>query len=277
MEYEVHSPDWWLRKLYADIQGRRLKLNKLSRYYDGEHDLAFASEKFLEAFGGLFDAFADNWCALVVDAVEQRLNIEGFRVGGQGQSADDAAWRIWQANQLDAQSQLAHTEALLSGASYVTVWYGKEERTPEITVEHPAMAIVDLDPRRPRHRRAALRIYVDDHGFERAELFLPDGVYAFRSRSARSDHYTPAQSVLWEPDTTAELAEAGADRNGFIPNPLGVVPMVELTNRPRLRQSRRLGILARSEIAQVIPLQDAVNKMMADMLVSSEAAAYPQR
>lgn len=277
MDTEVHSPEWWLKKLYAEIQGRRNKLNKLARYYDGEHDLAFASEKFLEAFGGLFDAFADNWCALVVDAVEQRLNIEGFRVGGAGAGADADAWRIWQANQLDAQSQLAHTEALLSGASYVTVWYGDEEGMPEITVEHPAMAIVDLDPRRPRHRRAALRCYVDDWGYERAELFLPDGIYAFRSRSTRTDYYSPAMSSTWEPDRSAELAAAGADENGFIPNPLGVVPMVELTNRPRLKPSRRLGILARSEIAQVIPIQDSVNKMIADMIVSSEAAAYPQR
>jgi PAS domain-containing protein len=31
------------------------------------------SRKFLDAFGGLFHAFADNWCPIVVGAVEERI------------------------------------------------------------------------------------------------------------------------------------------------------------------------------------------------------------
>jgi hypothetical protein len=76
-------------------------------------------------------------------------------------------------------------------------------------------------------------------------------------------------------DTDASPADAP---DGTMPNPFGVVPMVELPNRPRLWTPRGAkSLYYQSEIAAVIPLQDAANKLLADMLVSSEFAAYPQR
>lgn len=56
-----------------------------------------------------------------------------------------------------------------------------------------------------------------------------------------------------------------------LPNPLGVVPVVELPNKPRMQKS------ASSEIHKVIPVQDAINKMVADMLVASEFQSFRQR
>jgi hypothetical protein len=56
-----------------------------------------------------------------------------------------------------------------------------------------------------------------------------------------------------------------------IPNPLGVVPVVELRNNPRV-----IGY-GRSEIEQIIPIQDATNKLITDMLVSAEFSAFKQR
>lgn len=55
------------------------------------------------------------------------------------------------------------------------------------------------------------------------------------------------------------------------PNPLGV-PVVSLVNRRRL-----LAPDGESELADVIPLADALNKVVTDMLVSSEYAAMPRR
>jgi hypothetical protein len=56
-----------------------------------------------------------------------------------------------------------------------------------------------------------------------------------------------------------------------IPNPLGVVPVVELKNQPRI-----LGD-GRSEIETIINLQDAANKLIVDMLVAAEYSAFRQR
>lgn len=268
------SPRWWLRRLYKQIVDRRPQVEKATAYYDGEHNLTFQSRRFREAFGGLFDAFADNWCGVVVEASEERLNIGGFRVG-DATDGDKAAWSIWQANELDAQSQLAHTDALVCGEAYAVVWYD-DDGQPDITVEHPTACAVEHHPKRRRQRRAGLRLYTDDWGFEHAELFLPDGVWLYRAPSAMgTDLILPAETIMsWVPDVEASDR---VDDDGRMPNPLGVVSVVPLPNRPRTRQLSKRGLLVQSEIAPVIPLQDAVNKTIADMLVGSEFFAMPQR
>lgn len=273
-DYEAGAPRWWLKRLYTELAGRRPAIEKATKYYDGEHNLTFQSKRFVEAFGGLFDAFSDNWCQVVVDAAEERLNVEGFRVG-EAAEGDKAAWAIWQANELDSQSQLAHTDALICGESYGVVWFGDGD-TPDITVEHPTNCIVEHHPKRRRLRRAGLRVYLDDWGHEHAELFLPDAVWLFRSPSANASNLIVPESVLsWVPDPEAVKHDVRDD--GSMDNPLGRVPVVPLPNKPRTLQLSKRGLLVQSEIAPIIPLQDAVNKEIADMLVGSEFFAMPQR
>jgi hypothetical protein len=49
------------------------------------------------------------------------------------------------------------------------------------------------------------------------------------------------------------------------------VPLVPLVNKPQLDSE------GRSEIASIIPLNDAINKLVADMLIASEFGSYRQR
>lgn len=276
----MNSPPDILRHLYAEIVRRRRVVERAHAYYDGDHRLAFASEKFLEAFGGLFGAFADNWCGIVVDAVEERLGVQGFRVGSNPK-ADDDAHRIWQANELDLQSQMAYTDGLVGGAFYATVWQRGEagsvdETTPEITVEPASSAIVLTHPKQPLRRTAGLRLWMDEEGYEHAELFLPDRVYLFRSRTQRTGVILDPLRVQWTHETYPDLVK-DLDESSSMANPLGAVPMVPFVNRPRLTRSRRVGWAVHSELTPVIPLNDAANKLLADMLIASEFAAYPQR
>lgn len=265
----MDSPESWLRHLHGRLVMRRPYVEKLWRYYDGEHQLAFASAKFLEAFGGLFRAFATNWMPLVVDACQQRLHIDGFR-SGDSPEADSDIWQLWQRNSLDAESQLAHTEALVSGEGYVTCWFG--DAGPLVTVEPARQAVVAYDPRNRRLRRAGLRMWVGDDGHDHAELFLPDGVWVWRSRGQSTGLVADVSTAQWEPDPTQ-----GQAVDGFMPNPLGVVPMVPLCNRPRLSLHASRDTAAQSEIAGLLPVQDGVNKLLADMMVAAERAAMPQR
>src|SRR5436305_7292400 len=48
------------------------------RYYNGQHDLRFATEKFENAFGSLFREFALNLCPIVCDAIKDKLRVTGF-------------------------------------------------------------------------------------------------------------------------------------------------------------------------------------------------------
>lgn len=276
MPEDNRDPIKVLRKLHAELVGRRPVIEKAEAYYDGAHNLAFAGEKFLEAFGGLFHAFADNWCGVVVNAPEERMEVQGFRVN-KSTTADAGAKRLWEANELDLQSGMGHLDGLISGAFYVTCWQGDDEKTPEITVDSSTMTVVECHPKIRRRRTAALRSYVADDGYEHAELFFPEAVYLFRSQAKRTaGGMVDPGRARWVIEDQLDV-RSDLDSSGKMANPLGVVPVVEFLNMPRLTISRRAGWAAHSELSSVMPLQDAVNKLVADMLVASEFAAFPQR
>lgn len=252
---DVMSPIGMVKVLEQELAGRQVLLQRLQDYHDGKHRLAFTSQKFRDAFGGMFSAFADNWCQLVVDAVEERLNVEGFRYGADPKSDKDA-WLIWQANGLDAESQLAHSEALIKGDAYAIVW-GDDEGNPKISIESPRDVVVAFAPGNRKKRVAALKRWRDDDGYH-CTLFTADFVYKF-------DKDDNSVNADWKPAMTTTEPWP-------LPNPLGIVPVVPITNRASLTSS--YGV---SEFLNVIPQQDAVNKLVADMLIASEYIAYPQR
>jgi hypothetical protein len=252
------TPEWWRDRLFEELCGRRFAYSLFEAYYDGFHRLAFATSKYRETFGNLFSAFADNWCQIVIDSSVERLVVQGFRFGGTGEKADDAAWKLWQQNNLDAEAHLAHTEAGKLGVAYVSVLPNPDDPTePIIQAEHPSGCIVEMDPANPRRRTAALRAWCDDtEGLEYAVLYRPDWVYWW----ARPQGSSTRAAGGWQP-------APGSGRNE-----LGAVPIVPLVNKPRLRDRRGM-----SDLQCMVPLQDGVNKLITDMLVASEFASFRQR
>ncbi|WP_371784704.1 phage portal protein [Streptosporangium subroseum] len=217
-------------------------------YYDSENkDLVYAQAKFNEIFGGLFTGWRDNFCPLIVDSISERLRIQGFRMGPE-EAADKDATEIWQKNFLDAESNAAHIDSLVQGSSFVTVW-GDEDDEPIIVPESADEVVVQYEPGSRRKRAAAMKQYTDDWGVEHVTLWTPKVAYE-STRISEGRRWT---------DPTSK------------PNPLGVVPVIPLMNRTRLKMSPF------SELAAIIPIQDAINKVAADAIVASEFAAFPQR
>ena len=188
------------------------------------------------------------WPQVAVDALDERLDVEGFRYASSS-DGDDELWGIWQANNLDEESQLAHLDALIYGCSYASVGTN-DDTSPLITVESAKDMSVLWDPRW-REITAALRVYGGDE-FGRnlqATLYLRDQTI----RLAQS-------SAAWE------VVERDDHR-------LGVVPVARLANRQRV--SDRDG---RSEITtQVMSLTDAACRTLLGMEVAREFYAAPQR
>ncbi len=251
---------WWLGQLEAALDARMPDVNRCEQYYGGKHNLAFATGKFREAFGRLFREFSDNWCELVVDSSVERISVQGFRFNSEDLSGDDDAWAIWQANNLDSESVIGFTTAVKTGMAYVLVGPGDDVdgvMMPQVTIEHPCEVIVATAPGNRRNRQAALKRWVDELGFVNAYVYLPDAIYTFQSEK-------PQSSQGFSGSTHWLLVDE-------VRNTLGVVPMIPLPNDPDGRGN------GTSDIDQVIPTQDAVNKLMADMMVSSEFNAFSQR
>lgn len=263
----VGSSKWWLARLGTALSTRQARIQQYEDYYEGIQPVTFASQKFRNNFATMFMRYADNLCIVVVDAVEDRLNIEGFRLGGEEfPTTDKDAWRIWQTNQLDAWSQIAHTTALVKEEAYVMVGPGTDT-TPLITIEDPTETIVELSTMRRGLRLAGFKRFVDDEGKLCATLYLPDRIEKYRAKEQQNSTLQLSPfgnaSNSWEPRKVKGEAWP-------LPNPLGVVPLVPLTNRPRIHGG------GRSEIADIIPMQNAVNKLGMDLLITSETAAFPR-
>ncbi|MEU9871113.1 phage portal protein [Actinomadura sp. NPDC048021] len=230
----------------GNLHVQAAKGRKYTEYYDSENTvLSYAQEKFREIFGDMFRGYRDNFAPLIVDSISERLTVKGFRMGGE-EKADQDALNIWQKNYLDADSNAAMIDAMVQGSAYLIVW-GDDDDEPVITPESANEVIVQYAPGSRRLIEAGYREFQDDWGEIHSTLWLPDGVYT--SIKGSNDWSDPERT----------------------PNPLGVVPIVPLLNRKRLKQQPF------SELAAILPVQDAINKVSADAIVASEFAAFPQR
>jgi hypothetical protein len=258
------TPEQWRDRLEARLTERwvraRTGMGIYDAYFEGDHQLAFATAAYREAFGAFLRATADNWCPLVVESSVERLKVQGFRFG-KSQEADDPAWEIWQANGLDAESDMAHTEAVKLGEAYWLVAPPKNRGdAPIITVEHPSQVIVACDPANRRSRLAALKKWIDEEGYAYANLYLPEGVVKWRSKEELNKGGMQGTRIVWVQDT------AGSGRHS-----LGEVPVIALRNSPSMLGG------GTSDLQVAIPIQDVVNKLLADMILGAEYQAFPQR
>jgi hypothetical protein len=217
------------------------RYTELDLYYSGRQPLSFLAPEAREALGSRFGRMASNIPRLAVTALAERLRVTGFT------GAD--VWGDWIANDLDQTSGVAHREALALGTSYVIVW-ARPDGTPRVTVESARQVTVLTDPG-SRRITAALK---------------------------RWETATSTEVVLYEADqiTRYSAPGLGATTAGFrvvetIPNPLGMVPVVRFRNGDRLLDD------GASEIDDLMPLVDGLNKSLADMMTTSEYTGRQRR
>ncbi len=260
------SPEWWVARLYKQLTERRDEIEFFNDYYTGNHPLPWVAPQARDEFRRIVKMTRSNYMGLVCDATAERASVEGFRFGSDGK-ADAETWRIWQANNLDSDSDLAWLEALICGVSYFHVAPNADDaKTPHVWVEHPSQAIVEHAPGTNRRVRAAsLKVWDDDWTQElHATLQTPTHVYKFRAPRPQLGGIVGAPQWV-------ERSVAVEQPNGQRANPLGVVSMVEIPNNPRLLTG---GI---SELYDLTDIQDRINKTLFDRLQTQEFGVDPQK
>lgn len=252
----AESPSDQVRRLRDKMAKRENDGKVFSSHYDGESPLLFASPEFTAQSGGIFEGFSDNWCAVVPDTTLERLHPTAFRLGSG--ELDRAAMEAWRRSEADVEISLALLETLVTSRSFGMVW--RPDGGPaEITFDTQGRSIVEYAPGRRNVRSAGMNVWCDGE-YEFATLYHPDMVY-------RRQRLRDTAGGTWE------VRKAGLRRGepADFPNPLGEVPIVEIANRARLRGKPR------SEIRNVIPLQNAVNTLWAHLLTASDERALPAR
>lgn len=244
----------------ADL-GRKIdetgpRLADLDAYYGGRQPMAYLSPKSRLALGNGLRALSVNFPRLVVTSLAERMRVDGFRTDGPDSEPDVDLWRVWRRNRMPEQSAAAHVEALALGRTFVVVWAGADPRTPRVSVESARQVAVARDPASREVTAAVKRWTADGRAF--ATVYERD----------RITRYVSQASVV----EGAGIPLTGWTVREVLDNRLGVVPVVPLVNRGRLLDPDGV-----SEMTDVLDLTDALAKLHADAMVTSEFYARPRR
>ena len=236
-------------RLNGALSAAKPELELRDAYYETRQVVAFLGVTLPEQMRDLMVVVGT--CNMVVSALEERLDVEGFRTRD---SADDdrQLWDLWQANDLDEESVLAHQDALVFGRSYLCNGVN-DDGSPLITVESPLELIHEADPR-TRKPRAAWRRWKQPYDFatqsqgEFATLYLP----------GRTLQLSQAERGQWVID----------DQD---PHGLDVL-VTPLVYRRRLHRPG-----GRSHIDEAMGLTDAICRAVTNAQAATELLAAPTR
>lgn len=237
-DYELGLLSSLQRKLFED----KVKLELRDAYYNAEQiiqDLGISIPPELRDL-----RIVMGWPRLAVDALDERLDVEGFGFP-DSDDADEGIWEIWQDNNLDEEAPLAHLDALIFSRAYIAVGSREDSGLPLVTVESPLSMTDNWDARRRRVGNA-LHLY----GSDEAALYLPD------------------QTITVHRDSGGRWEIISRDQHN-----LGFPPVMRMANRQRTHD--RSG---RSEItAEVMSITDAGCRTLLGLEIAREFYAAPQR
>ena len=250
MTQERPSTD--LGRAWAALKGKQRLYDTLWGYYDGNQPMVYSTERLKQFFRALNVRFIENWCSAVVNASTDRINLTGFEV-----SQDDASTKrlaeMFTLSNLGLDSDDAHLGALVCGEAFIIAWKDDQDGI-QAYYNDPRLVHAQYHADNPRRMIWAAKRWVADDGTYRLTLYYPE----------RLEYYATRQQAR---DVTEAAAFAPMEPPGA-PNPFGRIPVFHL--RRSLRSIR-------SELADVIPLQDAINKLFSDMMVAAEFGAFRQR
>lgn len=253
------SPGWWMVRLRRELTRKAPRLRMLERYDSGEHPCP-TGVRSARSWQDFIQRSRTNYVGLANASVWERMVVAGFRTGADSdEGGDQKAYDIWQASDMASESALVHAALTTYGEAYtITGPVPDDGEWPLITAESPLETITAHDPRHRRRVVAAVKTWTADDGSPTAVLHLPGEVW------------TAVQGVKGLEWVDLEAEGSGLDR----------VPVVRHTGQRRLTPVRtpkghRTDVLAEAETA--LDIQDRINGMTLDRLVTSAAQAFRQR
>ena len=239
-----------LQKAFEALSGKKTEYDRLFAYYDGEQPLTYTNSRLKEVFDNLNAYFAENWCSVVIDSTLERVNLERVEIEDDGLQAQWDA--LWEANQLYLDSDEVHEAAVVTGEAFMIAWPNEESGEMEVFHNDPRLVHAFYQNQNPHQMSYAAKWWAEDDGTGRMTLYYPE----------RLEYYATTLAL------TSVSSWQAFKLTGQAVNPYGRIPVFHF----RLKARR-----AKSDLASVWPMQDAVNKLLTDMMVTAEFAAFPQR
>lgn len=236
---QIINPDFI--RAYNQWKSQYYINKKYQDYYNGKHPMIFTSERLYEVFGRTSVNFVENWCAVVVDAVADRLGFKGW--DGNNLETSKTLFKLYTSHKIKTLSRRVHKDCIVTGNGYIMFDKINGINTPYY--QDPNNMVIIYSPEDYYKMSYALKIWRSTDSIK-ANLYYDDRIEKYIASS----------------DKTIDINNFSLVE--IIPNPYNKIPIVHF----------RADYL---ELTNIIPLQDAINKTFSDMMVVSEFNAFPQR
>lgn len=297
----IPDPSVWLDldEALESLQDALPEYNRAEAYYEGTVKEKFLNKAVQQLLTGSSTDFNVNLAGRVVDAVQDRMEIaavtaepiddeededtpesdsadddtlgveepEEEEMSEEERLLDEAVSKIWRDNEMDIEAPEVHQKMLEFGDAYLFVGLcdDEEEEDPEkvdLFFNSPKNVRVLYEDENPRKKRLSIKrweVGPKNSKRIRLNLYYREGTYKFISKGA-SDRAGAADFMVYVDDTTDEM--------GYVPNDTGEIPFFHF------RTARPYG---RPEHRKAYGAQDALTKIITNMMATSDFAAFPQR
>ena len=217
-------------------------------YVSGRHPVTLTQQQ--RTTLNLRAGFSADYTDFIVRAMSERLRVSAIKP-----SDDNEAVELWLSelateNAFDQLQSQLHNAACRDGDAYIIVEWDNERQQIQYYVNFAydgSVGVLPLVFNRQGQLEVACKVF-EDGGERYAYIYYPDRVDTF-SLSQFGASLTPIKSLTWAPN---------------------ILPVVAFSNRRG--PFSEWGI---SELEKVLPLQDALNRTLLDMLMTGATNAFP--
>ena len=254
-------------RLLIQLGAQRAYLRKMWNWYRGKQELPAVPVRYEQAYRLLINRAVTPWARLVVDSIAERLHVIGMR-SATDEDAAARAWDCFMHCRMNADQRLVYTESLVGGTGYVSVSRNGDEVF--MAAESGFEVTHETQPGSQRRTAAALKLYPADWTYRhwRVELFCPEATFRWEATVPK-----PSRSMATDtfPVDDERLGDVSWTEIEGVHNPTGQVPIVPFENRFDVLSG------GESEIEDLIPILQRIDKLTLDELLTSDTAAFRQK
>lgn len=247
----------------TDVQCQAELVCLYRNYYEGEHRLKLTTEmkKMMQISDDRLDRYNDNYCEMVVNTMADRLTVDRIQATSETPPTDakvkDPAQQwvddLMYANRFDSLQIDVREAALRDGETFVLSEYDEEEQRIELYHElawdGSCGVIVVMDSKYQSIVAAAKVWYEGDE--TRVNLYYQNSIEKYTAGDAEGGGTQLAFIEGAEDEAKKGTKDAG-------------VPIVRFSRKKK----------PTSELKNVIPLQDSLNRTLVSMVMSAELTAF---
>jgi hypothetical protein len=251
--------DWpkHLKTAIQDLSVKSLALKVLWDYYEGKHPRVWLTDSIKDQLDDeLIVNMAENWCDTAVDAPVKRLSVTGFTQADDNSIEIEAANNIWDDNDLKLAQKDVYTEARCVGEAFVFAWKDDDKEFGfDATIVDSRQVWWPPTTHRAKPNRV-IRVWADDE----------DGVWR------ATCYYKYVVVRLVGPKLKDGGGQAIPQARYFVVDSDDPGGTHEFQEVPVIRFARHKK--RRSVIEAIKTIQDKINKLSANLLVSAEFNAW---